>query len=126
MTGALLLAAAGCVVYGLAAVLQAMAAARRNGASALLHPLYLAGLALDLMAFVLAYLALEHLPVFLVNAILAASIAVTVMAARVLMGARPRPVDGAAVVVVVVGSVLLAQASGHQAAAPRSPSCRRA
>lgn len=118
MTQALLLAAAGCVVYGLAAVLQAMAAARRTGVAALLHPLYLLGLVLDLGAFVLAYIALEHLPVFLVNAILAASIAVTVLAARVLMGARLRPVDGAAVVVVVAGSVLLAQASGHQAAAP--------
>ena len=77
-------AVAAAVCYGVASVLQAVGARRvsaGNPLRALTQPPYLAGLALDGLGFAAQVLALRSLPVFAVQAALAASLAVTAVAA---------------------------------------------
>ena len=63
------------------------------------HPLYLIGIGCDLLAWVGSMIALRELAVYLVESILAGSLAVTVVAARVILKSRLRKRDIAAVVV---------------------------
>lgn len=117
MRGALLAAVAASLGYGVASVLQAAGAARVQPAgdgiaTVLRSPLYLLGLLADLVAWLLSVVALRRVPLFVVQPILAASLAVTVLLARRVLGTAMRPREVAAVVGVVVASGVLASSAG--------------
>ncbi|MER6399951.1 MULTISPECIES: hypothetical protein [unclassified Kitasatospora] len=75
---------------------------------------FLLGTALDIGGFVLSVVALRSLPLFLVQAVTNAGLAVTALAAVWLLGARLRRGDVAAIVAVVAGLTLLALGSGRE------------
>ncbi|MBO0901826.1 hypothetical protein J1G44_17205 [Cellulomonas sp. zg-ZUI199] len=116
MTAALLAAVAAAVGYGVSTVMEAVGARRSPGAGALRRPLVLAALLLDGVAWLLSLLALDRLPLFVVQAVLASSVVVTVVLARPVLGARLRRRDVLAVAVVVVALVVVAGGSGDQPA----------
>lgn len=121
MTLGLLAALAAAVGYGSGSVLQASATRHRSGLRVLLQPLYLAGLVLDLLGWLLSLVALRSLPLFAVQSLLAGSLVVTVVLARVMLGVRLRTADRVAVVAVVGALTVLALAAGEQpATAPPS------
>ncbi|MEE1788363.1 hypothetical protein PUR71_36515 [Streptomyces sp. SP17BM10] len=72
------------------------------------------GTLLDIVGFVLSIVALRSLPLFLVQAVTNASLAVTALAAVWLLGARLRRGDFAGIVAVVLGLTLLALGSGRE------------
>jgi drug/metabolite transporter (DMT)-like permease len=112
---ALVFAVAGAVGYGAASVSQALAARRSTGTlHTLRQPLYLAGLGCDLVAWLASLVALRTLAVYQVQAVLAGSLAVTVLGARVVLAARLRRRDGVAVAVTVLALVVLALSAGPQ------------
>jgi drug/metabolite transporter (DMT)-like permease len=74
--------------YAAGSVLQA-----RGVRSGLTSPVYLAGLGCDGLAWVLSLLALRQLPTFTVQALLASSLAMTVVLARVFLRSRLRRRD---------------------------------
>lgn len=108
--------------FGVATALQARAARRAEsggGAAGLLVTAvrqlpYLLGLLLDGAGFVLEVVALRALPVYAVGAALAASLAVTAVAAGPLLGARLRGREWGAVAAVCGGLAVLALASGKE------------
>lgn len=75
---------------------------------------FLLGTLLDIVGFVLSIVALRTLPLFLVQAVTNASLAVTAVAAVRLLGARLRRGDLAGLFAVVVGLTLLALGSGRE------------
>ena len=98
------------LAYGSASILQADGIHRAGGESltALIHqPLYLIGLGLDGVGFVGAVVALQFLPLFLVQAVVAASVGVTAVIAA-LRGARLGRAGWIALAAAAVGLVLLA------------------
>lgn len=117
------------VCFGTATVLQAIAArtaAATGGgtggpggdAALLLRALrqwrYLAGLALDGLGFVFQIAALRSLPLYVVGAALASSLAVTAVVAARLLGVRLSGTEWAAVGVVCAGLGMLGLASGAE------------
>jgi drug/metabolite transporter (DMT)-like permease len=112
---ALAFAVAGAVGYGAASVTQAVAARRSTGTlHTLRQPLYLAGLGCDLLAWLASVVALRTLAVYQVQAVLAGSLAVTVLGARVVLAARLRRRDSVAVAVTVLALAVLALSAGPQ------------
>jgi drug/metabolite transporter (DMT)-like permease len=125
-----LLAACLCALcYGVASVLQAIAA-HRTPSSADVDPrllvrvvrqgVFLAGLGLDTVGFAAQFWALRTLPVFLVQAALAASLAVTAVAAIPLLGLRLDGRQWTAVAVVCVGLAALGGSAGAEHPRPVS------
>jgi len=112
--GAALLAA---LLYGAGSVLQAVAARRATGPAVLRHPWYVAGLGCDLVGWLASLVALRALPLFTVQALLAGSLVVTVLLARVALHAPLRAADGAAVGIAVAALVVLARAAGPEGSA---------
>lgn len=118
------LLALGCsVCYGAASVLQAVAArsVEAGGTSGVDAALlwrairqwrYVAGIALDGLGFVLQVLALRLVPIYVVAAALAASIAVTALVSVWVLSARLSRAEWAAVGVVCVSLAALAAAAG--------------
>ncbi|MFI9201041.1 hypothetical protein [Streptomyces sp. NPDC053048] len=115
--------AAACM--GVATVLQAMGArtaadadTSATGGSTLLLTLrrwpFLAGIALDTLGFLAELVALRSVPLFVVEAALASSLAVTAVVAAAVLGIRLRPVEWGAVAAVCCGLALLALAAGHE------------
>lgn len=116
--------ALGCsVCYGAASVLQAVAArsVEAGGTSGVDAALlwrairqwrYVAGIALDGLGFVLQVLALRLVPIYVVAAALAASIAVTALVSVWVLSARLSRAEWAAVGVVCVSLAALAAAAG--------------
>lgn len=116
------------VCFGIASVLQAVAAraaAEPGGGSgsavdarllgrALRQWRYLAGLGFDGIGFALELVALRALPIYAVGAALAASLAVTAVTAARLLGVRLAPREWSAVAAVVGGLALLGAASGGE------------
>jgi hypothetical protein len=101
--------------YAGGSILQAVGARRSTTTvRALGHPLYLIGVALDLVAFAGSMVALRELAVYLVESVLAGSLAVTVVAARIFLKARLRARDVVAVVVSVAALTVLAMSAGPQ------------
>ncbi len=110
-------AVAAALAFGLAAVLQGIATRRTESVVGLdprlllrllRQPVFVASLVLNLVGFALHVLALESLPLFLVQAVIASSVAVTaVLAVRVFRVALSRA-QWAAVATVCVGLALLA------------------
>jgi hypothetical protein len=121
VTAALLAASAGAILYGTGSVLQAVAARRASGPGVLRHPWYVAGLVCDLLGWLASLVALRALPLFTVQALLAGSLVVTVLLARVVLDAPLRRIDGVSVVVVVAALVVLARAAGPETAARALP-----
>ena len=114
-----LLAAAAALLMGVAAVAQAVAARRVTGPSVVVHPWYLTGGALDVIGWGLSLLAMRHLPLLVVQTVLATSLAVTVLLARAVLGVRVSR-GGAAAVVVLSGAVTLVSVAG-QPGRPAAP-----
>jgi drug/metabolite transporter (DMT)-like permease len=125
---ALVLALGSSLLFGVATVWQAISVRRReaitadsggpsatDSASGLLRLVtdrwYVAGSALDLIGAVAAAVALQRLPLFIVESCIAASIAVTAVIAIPVLGIRLHPREVAALVVVGVGLLLLAVSS---------------
>ncbi|HVM27264.1 MAG TPA: hypothetical protein VM433_06255, partial [Mycobacteriales bacterium] len=117
------------VLFGLAAVLQGMATAatalRRVLDPRLLLELlrsraFVLCLAFNLAGFLLHVVALQSLPLFLVQSVIAASVAVTALVSARLLDDRLDRAEQASVAAVVAGLVLLALAAGEGSAEPAS------
>jgi len=101
--------------YAAASILQAVGARRSTGTMRTLgHPLYLIGTACDVLAWAGSMIALRELAVYLVESVLAGSLAVTVVAARLFLKSRLRKRDIAATVVSVAALTVLAMSAGPQ------------
>lgn len=118
MTIAIIAAIIGALGYGVGSVLQARAATAATGLAVLRHPTYLAGVGCDVLAWAASLVALRQLPLFAVQSMLAASLGVTVVLARLLLGSPIRRRDTTALVGVLVALVILASASGSQSVRP--------
>ena len=105
----------GSLCYATASILQAVGARRSVGTvRTMAHPLYLLGILFDILAWVGAMIALRELAVYVVESILAGSLAITVLVARFALGSRLRRRDSVAVVVTVVSLTFLAFSAGPQ------------
>lgn len=113
---AVLCALAAMTLFGVAAVLQGVATARAGDVAVLdprllprllRQPVFLVALLLNLCGFGLHVAALQVLPLFLVQAVIAGSVAVTAVLSVRVFAAPLGPRQRTAVVVVVVGLVLL-------------------
>ncbi len=117
-----LLCALGCsVCFGVASVLQAMAAREvsTSSSAALMARVvrdwrYLTGLAVDGLGFVLQVAALRSVPIYVVAAALAGSIAITATTSAVLLSTRLSRLEWSAVGMVIGGLSLLGIAAGPQ------------
>ena len=124
MNFGLLSALGSAVCFGFASVLQAMAAQSDRQRAESLDPRmllrlagqwrFLIGLGIDGLGYVLMVVALRALPVFVVQAAVAASLVVTAIAATRFMGARLSWREWAAVAVVCAGLALLGVSSGAE------------
>jgi len=135
MLASLLAALISAFCYGIAAVMQAIAvraASRRTAATAgdavqgvdpglvvrmLRQGPFLASIVIDMVGFVAQLVALRRLPLFAVQAIIAANLAVTAVFAAWLMKARLSLREWLAVGGVVIGVGLLGSSAGAQGAA---------
>lgn len=118
-------ALAAAVCFGLSSVLQAVGM-RKAGPVSELEPKslvrawltlpFLAGVGLDLLGFGFELVALRHLPLFLVQAAIASALAVTAIAAAVVMKERLGLVEKCAVAAVCVGLALLGVSAGPEGA----------
>ncbi len=111
---------------GVASILQSISANRSAALSTVHagrivkligHPMYVAGIALDLFGAVAALVALQHLPLFLVQSALASSVAITALIAAV-MGSRIRRAEWLALGALAVGLILLALAAAPESSSP--------
>ncbi|WP_035855613.1 hypothetical protein [Cryptosporangium arvum] len=106
------LAATAAAGYGISSLLQAIGARQPGGT--LRRPVYLAGLGLDGLAWVASLAAVRGLPLYAVQAVLAGSVAVTAVAARVVLGTRLRRADTGALVVTVGALAVLGGSAGSE------------
>ncbi|SNY30192.1 DMT family transporter [Paractinoplanes atraurantiacus] len=105
----------GSLCYATASILQAVGARRSVGTvRTMAHPLYMLGLLFDILAWIGAMIALRELAVYVVESILAGSLAITVLVARFALGCRLRRRDAAAVVVTIASLSFLALSAGPQ------------
>jgi drug/metabolite transporter (DMT)-like permease len=134
MLASLVAALVAALCYGVAAVMQAIAvhAASRRSAEAvskggegvdpgllvrMLHQgLFLVSIAIDLTGFVAQLVALRRLPIFAVQAIISANLAVTAVFAAWLMKVRLALREWLAVAGVVVGVAMLGLSAGSEGA----------
>lgn len=107
----------GMLGYGVGAIVQSASAKRRGGPTAMIQPLYLLGIACDALAWIGALVALQRLPLFTVQAILAGSLGVTVLLARIFLGVPLVRRDLAAITIAAVGLVIVAASAGEQSIA---------
>lgn len=120
----LLVALAGAVCAGVGAVMQALAArAVPPSTTGLRFGLildlvrqwrFLAGIGLDICSFFTSFIALRVLPIFLVQAAVAANLAVTAVVAWRVLGTHLRWVERGAVVAVCFGLAGLGVSAAHQ------------
>lgn len=111
VTTSLLLAVLGAILMGLAAVAQAAAARRVSGPGVLIHPLYLLGLGTDFVGWLLSLVAMRHESLMVVQTILAASLIVTVVVARLVLSI-PLPPTAIAAVLALSGAVAVVSVAG--------------
>ena len=107
-------AVAAAASYGVATVCQAFAArrlSRGSSARVVVQPVYLLGLVLDGAGFLFMVFAAKHLPLFLVQSVVAANVAVTAMLTAAVTRIRASRVDRAAVGVLLLGVSLVAVAA---------------
>ena len=100
-------ALAGALGYGVASVLQAVGAGRATGPSVLRQPAYVAGMALDGLAWLASLVAVRVLPLFVVQSVLASSVAVTVVLAHLVLRAPLRGRDAVALLALVSALAVL-------------------
>ncbi|MDQ6649871.1 MAG: hypothetical protein M3Z02_07140 [Actinomycetota bacterium] len=113
--------------YGTGSVLQAIGA-RRTPRSTGVDPRlllrlagslpYLAGLLIDVVGFVLSIAALRSLPLFLVEAAVASSVAVTALLAARLLAVRPNRREALALGGIGIGLLLLAASAAEGSGRP--------
>lgn len=97
------------VLNSVAGLLQATGTRRVKSRRPLVtQPFYLGGLIMDGLGWACTVVALRHLPVFAVQAVLGGTIAVTAIAARLLYGSVLRGVDRVAIVACLIGLALVA------------------
>lgn len=118
---ATLAALTGAVGYGGGSVLQGAAARRAHGPAVVVHPLYLAGLGCDLLAWLCSLYALRFLPLFTVQAVLAGSVAVTVVLARVLLRERMAVRDALATGLIAAALIVVVASAGRESAVTTPP-----
>jgi drug/metabolite transporter (DMT)-like permease len=122
---------AAAVAYGVATVLQALGARQQGSVDDLdVHLIgrllrstpYVLGVALDGVGFGLSFIALRSEPLFLVQAVVASSLAVTAIMGVTLLGARPARAEWLALGAVTAGLSLLGLSanSEHPAQLPRT------
>ena len=103
------------ILYSLAALLQAAGAHRATRRRPIaVQPGYLAGLGVDLIAWLCAVLALQRLPVFAVQAIAGGSIAVTALVSARMLGVSLPPSSRIGVAGCLLGLVLVAASAGEE------------
>ncbi|MFG1813489.1 hypothetical protein ACGFIF_06980 [Kribbella sp. NPDC049174] len=116
MVAGLLGAFAAAVCYGVASILQAVAARRIHSAEGLDPRLlirlfrswpYLLGIGLDGFAFLLSIAALRSLPLFVVQSIVASFLAITAVLGAIFLHMPLRRSDWIALLVVIAGLVLV-------------------
>jgi len=113
--GALGIAVFGAICYAAGSILQAVGARRSTGTVRTLgHPLYLLGVGCDILSWAGSMVALRELAVYQVQSVLAGSLAITVVMARVFLGSRVRRRDAFAVVITVGALAVLAMSAGPQ------------
>ena len=124
---------AAAVAYGFATVLQAIGARQQGSVDdldtrlvqRLLHSTpYVMGVALDAVGFALSFMALRSEPLFLVQAIVASSLAVTAILAMTVLGAHPSAAEWTALLAVTAGLVLLGLSAKIEHPAPLAQSDR--
>lgn len=127
---ALLAALGAATAFGVAAVLQGLATRHvptTVGLDPVLlvrlarQPKFVMALALNLAGFALHVTALQSLPLFLVQAVIAASVAVTAVLSVRVFAAPLRPAQWGAVLAVVAGLVLLAPTAASAGAVDPGP-----
>jgi hypothetical protein len=107
----------GAFAYAAASILQAVGARRSTSTVQTLgQPLYIVGTVCDLLAWAGSMIALRELAVYLVESVLAGSLAITVIAARIFLASRLRRRDAVAIVVTVAALTVLAMSAGPQEA----------
>jgi drug/metabolite transporter (DMT)-like permease len=122
---ALTIAIAGAFCYAAGSILQAVGAQRSRGTVRTMgHPLYLIGVVFDLLAWAGSMVALRELAVYLVESVLASSLAITVVLARLILKSRLRGRDVAAVLISVGALIVLAMSAGEQESVPPSTGLR--
>ncbi|GAA4588029.1 hypothetical protein BJY16_008423 [Actinoplanes octamycinicus] len=105
----------GSLCYAAGSILQAIGARRSTSAvSTLGHPLYLVGIALDMTAWFGSMIALRELAVYLVESVLAGSLAITAFAAWLFLGSKLRTRDVVAIVITICALAGLALSAGQQ------------
>jgi len=118
------------VCYGVASVLQALAARRAETAEGLDPRLllrlakswqYVLGLALDGLAFLLSIVALRTLPLFAVQSIVASFLAITAVLGAIVLKMPLRRRDKIGVAVVILGLVLVGMSAAEDAAGAVPP-----
>ena len=115
----LIAAALAAIAYAGASVLQSRGALGRGSARELARsPFYLAGLGLDGVGWVLTLVALRDLPVYVVQAVLASSLAFTVVIAWLWLKTRLRARDVTAIGALAVALGVVGVAGSQQQAPP--------
>ncbi len=124
MTIGLVLALLSMVSTGFASVIEAIGARRATAApggsetmATLRNPIYLSGLGVDLLGFVAAVAAMQHLPMFVVQAAVAGSVGVTALVVAKL-GTPLTRVSIAALVAMIMGLALLAVSAAPEGVQP--------
>jgi drug/metabolite transporter (DMT)-like permease len=124
---------AAAVGYGFATYLQAIGAGRATSTTGLDPRLllrlgrslpYVAGLAVDAVAFALTVVALRRLPVYLVQSIVSANLAVVAVLAALLLSATLGVADWLSIAAIAAGLVLLAASAGPEQLASLSDAGR--
>ncbi|GAA1408361.1 hypothetical protein GCM10009639_58000 [Kitasatospora putterlickiae] len=134
MSFGLLAALAAALLTGSATVLQAVgarraAAGRRPGGAAALAGAFrqwpfLAGVGMDMLGFGAELLALDRLPLYEVEAVLASALAVTAVGASRVLNVRLRRGEWAGVAAVCVGLCVLAVSAGRDGPGHGTPALR--
>ena len=113
-----------CFSYGTASVLQSHAARRggeaavtaptfRSTVTAILAPLFLAGMLLDGLGFLGSLVSARLIPLFLSQTIMSANLAVTAVLSVLVLGVRLRPRDWAAIAIVLAALCVLGFSAGE-------------
>lgn len=113
----LLAALVAMALYSAASVAQAAATRRITGPRVMAHPLYVAGMAADGLAWAASLVAMTRLPLVVVQPVLAGSVAGAVLLAVPVLGVRLSRRDVVGVVVTTAGLVLVSLASGPESTA---------
>lgn len=114
----LLAAACAAVLNSAAGLLEAAGGRRSAGGRVLRQPLYVAGLLVDVLGFLLTVFALRYLPVFAVQAVLAGAIAITALAANRIYRQPLTRADRLAIAACVAGLAVVAASAGEEPAPP--------